>query len=147
MKKFLLALAVLLTVSTVPVDDGHSAVYFSYTHRAIFAHYAHNNSWWTGLGILNTSGSDITVWVVADGNPSEASGAIILDAGEKAVGQLHNLCTSGTVPSSGVIYIYGDGPFLVSKFTANTLMTPGFSEIQLTPISAPGSVLIGAQLR
>jgi hypothetical protein len=144
MKKILLALVFLVAISTLYVNETQ-AFSFAYSHRAVYAHYAQNSSWWTGLGILNTSGTDITVQIVAvDGaSGAEAYGTVDLGPGEKATGQLTILLTSGAIPPSGSLFIYGDGPFLVSKFTANTSTTPGFSEFQLKPDSAPGNIVIG----
>ena len=145
MKKVLCALVFLVAASTVYVNESQGAFFFSYSHRAIYAHYAQNNSWWTGLGILNISSLPITIQVVAvDGTSGhEAYGTIELMPGEKATGQLSILLTNGTIPASGSLYVYGDGPFLVSKFTANTSTSPGFSEFQLKPDNVPGGVMLG----
>lgn len=144
MKKLLLGLMVLFAVSLVNVDKSSAAFFFSYTHSATYVHYANNSPWWTGLGILNTSGTDLTVYVVAinPGNTSQAYGLIELGAGEKTSATLTNLIDFGSVPSTGYLKIYGDGAFLVTKFTGNTDDT-GFSEVQLTPTQSPGTVLIG----
>ena len=144
MKKLLLGLVVLLAVMAVNVNRSSAGFFFSYTHSATYVHYANNTPWWTGLGILNTSGTDLNVYVVVidPGNTTQAHGLIELGAGEKTSGVLKNIITSGTVPATGYIKIYGDGAFMVTKFTGNTADT-GFTEVQLTPAQAPGTVLIG----
>jgi len=141
MKKLLLAFAIIAATALVPLSESRAGS-FSYTHMATIAHYAHNQSWWTGLGILNTSGENLTVYIFArDGSiGKEAYGYVELSAEGKVTGMLPALCPSGIFPGSGSIYLYADGAFLVSKFMANTSTSPGFGEIQLDPIIVPGTV-------
>ena len=141
MRKLLLAFAIIAATALVPLSESRAGS-FAYTHVATFAHYAHNKSWWTGLGILNTSGENLTVYIFArDGSTGkEAYGFVELPSEGKATGMLPALCPNGAFAGSGSVYIYADGAFLVSKFTANTSTTPGFGEIQLNPIIVPGSV-------
>ena len=57
----------------------------------------------------------------ADG-ATDVMGKIELASGEKESAVLDNII-SGNVPSTGYLNIYGDGSFLVSKFTGNNSAT------------------------
>lgn len=145
MKKLLVALVMLFAVSMFNVQESSAQIFFSYTHDATYAHYANNSPWWTGLGVLNLSGTDLDVYVVVinEENTTESYGLIELGSGEKTSATLSNIITNGSVPSKGWIKIYGDGAFLVTKFTGNSSAT-GFSEVQVTPTLGGGNILIGS---
>jgi hypothetical protein len=107
-------------------------VVIHYDHYLTYCYFANTSSWWTGLAILNASGSSNIIMVTVydtTGAQSGYSSTHTLDANELLVDTLENLITSGTVPNRGSIMVEGTEMFEVDKFTGNS-STGGFSEIE-----------------
>ena len=102
-----------------------------YDNRVDFCYFASNANWWTGLAILNVTGStnDVRISLYNTAGIEVAWGTHALDAGELLVGTLDTLIESGTIPERGSITIEASYGFMVDKFTGN-LSTGGFSEME-----------------
>jgi len=92
-------------------------------HQVVFWYYAHHDSWWTALAIINnnisTNQMEVEVFGSGDNFPDESE-TFSVGPNEHWIDTLDRLFPPGTIPEQGYLRILGTQPFHVTRFIGSS---------------------------